>query len=79
MTRSIARPPKSRGGGESGPRFVQGNPVSLNGEMLDPVSLVRRANDLLGSHGFGRLDIIENPGGGHQVEEIYELPACFAV
>jgi argininosuccinate synthase len=46
--------------------FEQGNPVAIDGVRLDPVSLIRRANALAGGHGFGRLDMIEKPGGGHQ-------------
>jgi len=39
--------------------FVQGESRQLNGdECSDPVSLGRRAMTWLGSHGFGRLDII---------------------
>jgi argininosuccinate synthase len=41
---------------------------------LDPVSLIRRANTLAGSHGFGRLDMIENRVVGIKSREIYETP-----
>ena len=54
--------------------FEQGNPVSIDGEPLDPVSLVRRANALAGAHGFGRLDMIENRVVGIKSREIYETP-----
>jgi argininosuccinate synthase len=54
--------------------FEQGNPVSLDGERLDPVSLIRRANALAGSHGFGRLDMVENRVVGIKSREIYETP-----
>ncbi|MCP9828306.1 MULTISPECIES: argininosuccinate synthase [unclassified Synechococcus] len=54
--------------------FEQGNPVAINGERLDPVALVRRANALAGSHGFGRLDMIENRVVGIKSREIYETP-----
>jgi len=54
--------------------FEQGNPVAINGEPLDPVALVRRANALAGSHGFGRLDMIENRVVGIKSREIYETP-----
>ncbi len=54
--------------------FEQGNPVAINGERLDPVALVRRANTLAGSHGFGRLDMIENRVVGIKSREIYETP-----
>jgi argininosuccinate synthase len=54
--------------------FERGNPVSIDGERLDPVSLIRRANALAGSHGFGRLDMIENRVVGIKSREIYETP-----
>ena len=54
--------------------FEQGNPVAIDGQRLDPVSLVRRANELAGRHGFGRLDMIENRVVGIKSREIYETP-----
>jgi argininosuccinate synthase len=54
--------------------FERGNPVSIDGERLDPVSLIRRANALAGSHGFGRLDMVENRVVGIKSREIYETP-----
>ena len=54
--------------------FENGNPVSIDGERLDPVSLIRRANALAGSHGYGRLDMIENRVVGIKSREIYETP-----
>jgi len=54
--------------------FEQGNPVSIDDVRLDPVSLIRRANELAGSHGFGRLDMIENRVVGIKSREIYETP-----
>jgi argininosuccinate synthase len=54
--------------------FEQGSPVSLDGARLDPVSLVCRANELAGLHGFGRLDMVENRVVGIKSREIYETP-----
>ena len=54
--------------------FEQGNPVAIDGVRLDPVSLIRQANALAGSHGFGRLDMIENRVVGIKSREIYETP-----
>jgi argininosuccinate synthase len=54
--------------------FERGNPVAIDGVALDPVALVRRANELAGRHGFGRLDIIENRVVGIKSREIYETP-----
>ena len=58
LTRAIDATPEAPQTVEIG--FEQGNPVSLDGVRLDPVSLVRRANELAGTHGFGRLDMVEN-------------------
>jgi argininosuccinate synthase len=54
--------------------FEQGNPVSIDGVRLDPVSLIRQANALAGGHGFGRLDMVENRVVGIKSREIYETP-----
>ena len=54
--------------------FAQGNPVSLNGEPLDPVTLIRKVNVLAGSHGYGRIDMIEDRVVGIKSREIYETP-----
>ena len=51
--------------------FEQGNPVSMDGVRLDPVSLIRQANALAGCHGFGRLDMVENRVVGIKSLEIY--------
>jgi len=54
--------------------FEGGLPVAMDGERLDPVALVRRANSVAGAHGFGRLDMIENRVVGIKSREIYETP-----
>jgi argininosuccinate synthase len=72
LTRAIEDTPEAAQTVEIG--FEQGNPVSLDGVRLDPVSLVRRANELAGSHGFGRLDMVENRVVGIKSREIYETP-----
>jgi len=54
--------------------FEAGNPVAIDGEFLEPVPLIRKANDLAGNHGFGRIDMIENRVVGIKSREIYETP-----
>jgi argininosuccinate synthase len=72
LTRSIEAAPEQARVVEIA--FERGNPVAIDGEALDPVSLMRRANDLAGEHGFGRLDMIENRVVGIKSREIYETP-----
>ncbi len=54
--------------------FKEGNPVAINGESLEPVQVIKLANELGGRHGFGRLDLIENRVIGIKSREIYETP-----
>ncbi|RMG69958.1 MAG: argininosuccinate synthase [Chloroflexi bacterium] len=55
--------------------FEKGNPVSINGEMLDPVTLFTQLNKLAGKHGIGRADIVENRLVGMKSHGVYETPA----
>ncbi len=59
--------------------FERGVPVSINGERMDPVKLVQTLNVMLGSHGFGRIDHIENRVVGFKSREVYEAPAALAL
>ncbi|MGN6780445.1 MAG: argininosuccinate synthase [Marmoricola sp.] len=54
--------------------FAQGRPVSINGEELDPVALVMRANAVGGRHGLGMSDQIENRIIEAKSRGIYEAP-----
>jgi len=73
MTQSPAKAPDEPGYVEI--TFEQGYPVALDGEALDPVALVTRLNDLAGTHGVGRIDMVENRLVGIKSREIYEVPA----
>jgi argininosuccinate synthase len=72
MTRSITDAPDAFE--EIEIRFESGNPVAINGQSLDPVAMIREANRLAGTHGIGRLDMIENRVVGIKSREIYETP-----
>jgi argininosuccinate synthase len=54
--------------------FEHGNPVSINGRPLDPVPLLEQANQIAGSHGVGRVDIVENRFVGIKSRGVYETP-----
>jgi argininosuccinate synthase len=56
--------------------FEGGIPVALDGERLDPVSLVDRVSTLAGQHGVGRIDHVEDRLVGIKSREIYEAPAA---
>jgi len=56
--------------------FEGGIPVALDGEHLDPVTLVDRLATLAGAHGVGRIDHVEDRLVGIKSREIYEAPAA---
>ncbi|MFM8350109.1 MAG: argininosuccinate synthase, partial [Actinomycetales bacterium] len=54
--------------------FNSGRPVAINGQVLDPVELVRMANSIGGRHGLGMADQIENRIIEAKSRGIYEAP-----
>ena len=56
--------------------FEQGVPVALDGEVLDPATLVERLNTIAGAHGVGRIDAVEDRLVGIKSREVYEAPAA---
>ena len=56
--------------------FEAGEPVALDGEELDAVTLIERLNDIAGAHGVGRTDVMEDRMLGLKVRENYEHPAA---
>ncbi len=56
--------------------FEQGIPVSIDGQKMDGISLIRQLNELAGEHGIGRIDHVENRLVGIKSREIYEAPAA---
>jgi argininosuccinate synthase len=73
MTKAIAQTPDTPEYLEIG--FTQGIPTSINGEAIAPVALVEKLNQIVGNHGIGRIDMIENRLVGIKSREIYESPA----
>jgi argininosuccinate synthase len=54
--------------------FERGVPQKVDGEELDPVTLVERLNILGGANGVGVADIVENRLVGMKSRGIYETP-----
>jgi argininosuccinate synthase len=59
--------------------FEKGVPVKINGEKLNPVELILRVNMIVGSHGFGRIDHMEDRVVGIKSREVYEAPAALTL
>jgi argininosuccinate synthase len=54
--------------------FEKGEPVSVNGEKLNPVALLTELNRMGGEHGVGRVDLVENRFVGMKSRGVYETP-----
>ena len=59
--------------------FQRGIPVSLDGETLEPVELIGTLSRIVGSYGWGRIDMVENRRVGIKSRETYECPASLAL
>ena len=77
MTKAIENTPDKPEYLEIG--FDCGNPVTLNGQSLSPVALITQLNEIVGNHGVGRIDMIENRLVGIKSREIYETPAILVL
>jgi len=54
--------------------FEKGVPVGLGGQRLGPVEMMTRLNEVGGTHGVGRLDLVENRLVGIKSRGVYETP-----
>jgi argininosuccinate synthase len=59
--------------------FEQGVPVAVDGERLGLVELVDKVGAVVGSYGWGRIDMVENRRVGIKSRETYECPASLAL
>lgn len=77
MTKSIQNAPDLAE--EVSLEFNKGVPVALNGECLDPVSLLKKLNIIAGLHGIGVQDLVENRLVGMKIRGVYEAPAATVI
>ncbi len=77
MTKAIADTPNEPEYIEIG--FNGGIPTTLNGTPQKPVELIEQLNQVVGNHGIGRIDMIENRLVGIKSREIYESPAMLVL
>lgn len=54
--------------------FEKGVPTKINGEELDPVQLIEKANKIAGDNGIGIADLVENRLVGMKSRGVYETP-----
>ena len=54
--------------------FECGDPVAIDGKKFSPARLLTRLNELAGTNGIGRIDIVENRFVGMKSRGVYETP-----
>ena len=54
--------------------FESGTPVAVNNEKLSAAKIVERLNTIGGTHGIGRVDLVENRLVGMKSHGVYETP-----
>ncbi len=55
--------------------FLKGVPIKVNGKSYSPIKILEVLNKIGGTHGVGRVDMIENRLVGIKSRENYENPA----
>ena len=60
-------------------QFDRGVPVALDGAVLPLHEILNELNPIVGSYGFGRLDMVENRRVGIKSRETYECPGMLAL
>jgi argininosuccinate synthase len=59
--------------------FVKGVPVAVNGVAMPLVELIQSLETIGGTHGVGRVDMVENVRAGIKSREVYEAPAALVL
>ncbi len=74
MTKDPSNAP--RGSVELVLHFERGVPVAIDDRAMGGVELIEYLNDLAGSFGVGRIDMVENRVVGLKSREVYEAPGA---
>ncbi len=59
--------------------FKSGIPVALNDKEMSFLEIISNLNSLVGSYGYGRIDMVENRRVGIKSRETYEAPGALAL
>jgi argininosuccinate synthase len=59
--------------------FERGVPISLDGELKSMFEIITEMNAIVGSYGWGRIDMVENRRVGIKSRETYECPGSLAL
>ena len=56
--------------------FEEGIPTGLNGEIMNPVKLIKKIHEIGCKHGIGRIEHMEDRAIGLKSRETYEVPTA---
>ncbi len=56
--------------------FEKGSPIAIDNENLEPAELIMTLNQIVGTHGVGLIDHMEDRLVGIKSREVYECPAA---
>ena len=56
--------------------YEAGIPVSIDGKPMGGIALIEALNELAGTYGVGRIDMVENRVVGLKSREVYEAPGA---
>ncbi len=59
--------------------FEQGLPVGIDGRRLPLSEVIAEVDRIVGSYGWGRIDMVENRRVGIKSREVYECPGALAL
>jgi argininosuccinate synthase len=59
--------------------FEHGLPVTIDGRRMPLAALIGEVDRIVGSYGWGRIDMVENRRVGIKSREIYECPGALAL
>ena len=59
--------------------FEQGLPVGIDGKRLRLSEVIAEVDRIVGSYGWGRIDMVENRRVGIKSREVYECPGALAL
>ncbi|MGM0508671.1 MAG: argininosuccinate synthase [Fusobacteriota bacterium] len=54
--------------------FKKGEPISVDGELLKPIELMEKLNEIGGENAIGQIDMVENRLVGMKSRGVYETP-----
>lgn len=54
--------------------FEKGDAISIDGKKMSPATLLTKLNEVAGTNGIGRLDLVENRFVGMKSRGVYETP-----